>query len=121
MARDFGNGGGMAIGDEIMKKILLITILTFSPLGAQTTLQYALTQDRKFTIYFGEGYEEISHFAAHTLIGMWRPDYSLVAAIAIETADTMNGRFDVRDWGARLTGCFVGYFLNRHLFRKKEG
>ena len=101
-----------------MKPIIFLIALTSTPLIAQTTFQNALTEDRKFTIYFGEGYEEISHFTMHTLIGIWRPDYSLVAAIAIETADTMNGRFDVRDWGARLTGCFVGYFLNRHLFRR---
>jgi len=100
-----------------MKTIILLIVLTSTPLMAQITLQYALTQERKFTIYFGEEYEEISHFTVHALIGMWRPDYSLVAALAIETADTVNGRFDVRDWGARLTGCFVGYFLNKHLFR----
>ena len=103
-----------------MKKILLITILSLSPLGAQTTFQYALTHNAgKFTVYFGEGYEEISHFTIHTLIGMWRPDYSLVAALAIEISDTANGRFDVRDWGARLTGCFVGYFFNRYIFKKR--
>jgi len=101
-----------------MKTIILLVALTSTPLIAQTTFQYVLTNDAgKFTIYFGEGYEEISHFAIHALIGLWRPDYSLIAAIAIETADSVNGRFDIRDWGARLTGCFVGYFLNRHLFR----
>jgi len=100
-----------------MKTIIFLIAFTSTPLVAQTTFQYALTQERKFTIYFGEGYEGISHFTMHTLIGIWRPDYSLVAALAIETADTVNGRFDVRDWGARLTGCFVGYFFNRYIFK----
>jgi hypothetical protein len=96
-----------------MKKILFITILTVSPLVAQTTFQYKLRQKDPVNVYFGEEFEVISHFSIHLLIGVWRPDYSLVAAIAIETADTLNGRFDAKDWGARLTGCFVGYFLRR--------
>ena len=40
-------------------------------------------------------------------------------SLAIELADTANGRFDIEDWGARLTGCFVGYVLNRYLFMNK--
>jgi len=101
-----------------MKKILLITILSLSPLQAQTTLQYELRQ-KEVNVYFGKDFEVLSHFSIHLLIGTWRPDYSLVAAIAIETADTLNGRFDAKDWGARLTGCFVGYFFNRYIFKKK--
>jgi len=72
-----------------MKKILLITILSLSPLGAQTTLQYELRQ-KEVNLYFGKDFEVLSHFSVHLLIGIWRPDYSLVAAIAIETADTLN-------------------------------
>ena len=101
-----------------MKTIILSIVLMSTPLAAQTTFQHALTHDNgESTVYFGKGYEGISHFTIHALIGTWRPDYSLIAAIAIETADTVNGRFDIRDWGARLTGCLVGYFLNRRLFR----
>jgi len=103
-----------------MKKILLITILTFGSLEAQTTLQYELRQNKGIHIYFGKEFEDISHFSVHLLIGIWRPDYSLVAAIAIETAETFNGRFDIEDWGARLTGCFVGYFFNRYIFKKTK-
>jgi len=103
-----------------MKPILFIIMLTFSPLEAQTTLQYEMSQRKDVSIYFGEDFEVISHFSVHLLIGSWRPDYSLVAAIAIETADTLNGRFDAKDWGARLTGCFVGYFFNKYIFKKKN-
>lgn len=102
-----------------MKTILFITILSLSPLQAQTTLQYELRQ-KEVNVYFGKDFEVISHFSIHLLIATWRPDYSLVAAIAIETADTLNGRFDAKDWGARLTGCFVGYFFNRYIFKKKR-
>jgi len=102
-----------------MKKILLITILSLSPLQAQTTFQYELSQKKPVNVYFGEESEVISHFLIHSLIGAWRPDYSLIAAIAIETADTINGRFDAKDWGARLTGCFVGYLFNKYIFKKR--
>jgi len=101
----------------MIKITLLITILTLSPLQAQTTLKYELRQ-KEVNIYFGKDFEAISHFSVPLLIGAWRPDYSLVAAVAIETADTFNGRFDAKDWGARLTGCFVGYLFNRYIFKK---
>ncbi len=111
-----------------MKHIITIltTIAIWTPIHAQQTLQYQLhtnnsinnnnAHNGKFNIYFGEGYEELSHFTLHTLIAIWKPEYSLIAAIAIETADTMNGRFDQRDWGARLVGVFVGFILNQYLF-----
>jgi len=89
-------------------------------LQAQTTLQYELRQEKGVNVYFGKDFEVLSHFSVHLLIGTWRPDYSMIAAIAIETADTLNGRFDAKDWGARLTGCFVGYLLNRYIFKKNE-
>jgi len=100
-----------------MKKILLITILTLGPLQAQTTFQYELSKG-EVHIYLGEEFEEPGHFALHLLIAVWKPDYSLVAAVAIETADSINGRFEIRDWGARLTGCFVGYFFNRYIVKQ---
>jgi len=103
-----------------MKTILLITMLSLSPLQAQTTFQYELSRKKPVNVYFGEEFEVISHFSIHLLIATWRPDYSLIAAIAIETADTLNGRFDAKDWGARLTGCFVGYLFNRYIFKKNK-
>ncbi len=108
-----------------MKHILIIgaTMAFFVPVYGQQTLSYQLTHitnannnNGSYTIYFGEGYEELSHFSIHMLIAMWKPKYSLIAAVAIETADTLNGRFDQRDWGARLVGVFVGFVFNQYLF-----
>lgn len=103
---------------------ILIAMAVWTPIHAQQTLLYQLNtkmytnyNNAKFTIYFGEGSEELSHFTLHMLIAIRWPKVSLIAAIAIETADTMNGRFDERDWGARLVGVFVGFMFNQYLFK----
>jgi len=98
--------------------IFLIALFISLPLTAQTTFTFENHTSQR-TIYFGNQFEGITHFTLHAVIGSWRPDYSLVAAVAIEMSDTVNGRFDVEDWGARLAGCFVGYILNRYLFGNK--
>lgn len=96
-------------------------LLSCKLLVAQTTFEYTLIrQDNRVDVYFGEESELISHIIIHAAIGAWNPKYSLIAAISIETADTINGRFDVNDWGARLVGCLVGFFINKHLFKKGE-
>ena len=69
-------------------------------------------------IYFGEKYEPVTHFGIHFLIATWRPSYSLVAAISIEMADTLGGRFELRDWTFRLSGCMVGYLFKRFIFKR---
>lgn len=103
-----------------MKNHLLIALLFISvSLEAQTTFTLEGRPPPSKTIYFGSEVEGVSHFSLHLLIALWRPDYSLVAAVAIELADTANGRFDIEDWGARLTGCFAGYIFKRFLFGNK--
>ena len=89
-----------------IKVMVFLILITSVPVVAQTTFKLYLVTENP-PVYFGEKYEGMSHFSIHFLIGIWRPDYSFVAAIAIEMADTINGRFDARDWGARLAGCLT--------------
>jgi len=74
---------------------------------------------QKIQLYFGEKYEPITHFGIHFLIATWRPKYSLIAAVSIETADTLGGRFELKDWISRLSGCMAGYLVNRFIFKRR--
>ena len=98
-----------------IKEMVFLIMIMAVPAVAQTTFKLYLVTENP-AVYFGEKYEGVSHFSIHFLIGIWKPDYSFVVAIAIEMADTINGRFEARDWGARFTGCLAGYIFNRFLF-----
>lgn len=63
------------------------------------------------TIYFGKAWEPVTHIGIHFAIGLWREDYSLVAAIAIEGADTLNGKFELLDIVARLGGVALSHIF----------
>ncbi len=78
-----------------------------------------LTASNKVQIYFGEKYESVTHFGIHFLIATWRLKYSLIAAVSIEAADTLGGRFELRDWTFRLSGCIAGYLVKRFIFKRR--
>jgi len=92
----------------------VILFLTFGSVRADVA-----PASNQVQVYFGEKYEPITHFGIHFLIATWRPKYSLIAAISIETADTLGGRFELRDWTFRLSGCMVGYLVKRFIFKRR--
>lgn len=71
-------------------------------------------------IYFGKRYENITHIGVHFFISIWKPKYSLIAAISIEGADTINGKFDLNDWIARLSGCMSGYLFKKYILKRRK-
>jgi len=104
--------------------IVVVLLLTFCSAWASEyssenqMYQLNLFRERqKIELYFGEKYEPVTHFGIHFLIATWRPKYSLIAAISIETADTLGGRFELKDWMSRLSGCVAGYLVKRFIFK----
>ncbi len=70
-------------------------------------------------LYFGKKYEAVTHVGIHLAIGLWRPDYSLVAAISIETAQTISsGKFEADDLAYRVGGALAGYIIKKGMRRK---
>ena len=69
----------------------------------------------KDILLYWQKYEKISHVLIHFLIGLWRVDYSIVAAISIEGSDAMNKRFELIDWVTRLGGCVLAYFVKPYI------
>lgn len=102
---------------------LVVLLLTSGPALASNTdyaNQALFSPARKVQIYFGEKYEPLTHFGIHFVIATWRPRDSLIAAISIETADALGGRFELRDWTFRLSGCLAGYLVKRFIFGLNE-
>jgi len=103
-----------------MKTLLFLLIISVPAQAQYFELKkplLLLRQEAKFEfkgqIYFGKKYEVPSHIIIHFLIGMWRVDYSIVAAISIETAEAANGKFEIKDVAARLGGCLGAYLVKR--------
>ena len=98
--------------------IIVLILMSFSvPVYSQGLRLKAISKSEP-EIYFGKDKEFITHFFLHTAIATWRPEYSLIATISIETADTLNGRFDLNDWVARLSGCLTGYLIKKFILSK---
>ncbi len=70
-----------------------------------------------FPIYFDRKYEYITHVGVHFVIGLYRVDYSLISVIAIEGADTINGRFEWEDWTSRLSGTILSFIVKKYIFK----
>ncbi len=99
----------------------MILLLVGSLAAQPDPVQFELRIPReKVQLYFGEKYENATHFGLHFGIALWRPDYSLVAAVSIETAQTLGGRFELNDWISRLGGCLAGYLVKRFIFKTKK-
>jgi len=81
-------------------------------------LVFKKTQFNSLPVYFGKNNESLTHFGIHAALALWRPDYSFIIAVSIETADTLNGRFDLDDWVFRLSGCLTGYLFKRFILRR---
>jgi len=100
-----------------LKVIIVVLILISVPVYSQE-IKLNLLSKTEPAIYLGKDKEWITHFSIHTVIAIWRPEYSLIATISIETADILNGRFDLDDWVARLSGCISGYLIKKLILSK---
>ncbi len=116
---------------KLINSIVLLLVLSGS-LFAQPPRRFKLKADRpvkkeivllfqtpdRFDVsrlYFGEKNEIATHLFTHFAIGLWRVDFSIVAAIAIEASDTINGKFEIKDWLSRIGGALYAYLFKKFI------
>ncbi len=99
---------------ELRKKLDIVVV----PQNQKSRFEF---ESKKIELYFGKEHEAITHFSIHFLLGLWRADYSIVAAFAIEISEAVNGRFELDDLLTRLSGCLSAYIFKKYLLSGRTG